>query len=136
MQTVFVPRENDEQVEAFLQSIEDEKKRADCYALLELMVAATGEPAEMWKNGIVGFGTWHYVYESGREGDWFLIGFAPRKRNIVIYFMSGFSGLEHLLEHLGKHTTGKSCLYLKTLDDVDMAVLRELIGQSLTHLQE
>lgn len=117
-------------VEAYLNAVEDEKKRADSFALLQLMQEVTGEPATMWGDSIVGFGSYHYCYESGREGDWFLTGFAPRKRNLTLYIMAGFDQYDGLLARLGKHKTGKACLYINKLEDVDLDVLRELVRQS------
>lgn len=126
----------DESVTAFLDSVEDEKKRRDSYAVLELMREVTGEEPTMWGESIVGFGSYHYRYESGREGDWFLVGFAPRKRNLSLYIMSGFEEYDALLDELGKHKTGKSCLYINRMDDVDEDVLRRLVRQSVAHMRE
>ena len=126
----------DASVDAFLRGVEDPGRRADCRALLEVMREATGEEPRMWGPSIVGFGSYHYVYESGREGDWFLSGFSPRKRDLTVYVMSGFKRYEALMERLGKHRTGKSCLYLKRLSDVDLDVLRELVTGSVEHVRE
>lgn len=126
----------EESVTAFLDSVEDEKKREDSYAVLELMREVTGEGPKMWGDSIVGFGSYHYRYESGREGDWFLVGFAPRKRNLSLYIMSGFEEYDDLLDELGKHKTGKSCLYINRMDDVDEDVLRRLVRQSVAHMRE
>jgi hypothetical protein len=123
-------------VTAFLDGVEDEKKRQDSYAVLALMQEVTGEEAKMWGDSMVGFGSYHYKYESGREGDWFLTGFAPRKRNLTLYIMSGFDAYDDLLAKLGKYKTGKSCLYVNTLVDVDTAVLRQLVQASVTHMKE
>ena len=127
---------NDGDVRKFLDSIEDEQKRKDAYRLLELMQELSGHDPQMWGPSIVGFGTYHYVYKSGREGDWFKIGFSPRKQNLSLYLMSGFSGTEELLERLGKHSTGVGCLYLKRLADVDETILKELIQKALDNLGE
>lgn len=126
---------NDGDVGAFLASIEDPTRRADCHALVELMSKVTGSPAEMWGSSIVGFGSSHYTYATGREGDWFKVGFSPRKQNLTLYIMSGFDGYTTLLEKLGKHTTGKSCLYVKRLADVNEKVLAELVKRSVKHVE-
>ena len=125
---------NDQSVDAFLAAIEDARKRADCMTLRALMQEVTGEPAQMWGDAIVGFGSYHYKYASGREGDWFLTGFAPRKQALTVYIMAGFDDYDALMARLGKHTTGKSCLYIKRLDDVDLDVLRELVRRSVDHM--
>ena len=128
-------KENDQSVEAFLAGIEDAQKQADCRALVAIMQEATGAAPRMWGDSIVGFGHYHYKYASGREGDWFLTGFAPRKQNLTLYIMAGFDNYEALLGRLGKHTTGKSCLYVKRLADVDMPVLTELVVESVAHMK-
>ena len=128
-------QKNDGSVTDFLNQVENEKKRADSFAILELMEAVTGEEPKMWGTSIVGFGDYHYKYASGREGDWFLTGFSPRKQNLTLYIMSGFSEIDPLLQKLGKHTTGKGCLYIKKLEDVDQEVLKELISQSVEHMK-
>ncbi len=96
----------------------------------------TGDEPAMWGPSMVGFGRYHYKYASGREGDWFVAGFSPRKQNLTLYIMSGFSGYDELMARLGKHTTGKSCLYIKRLEDVDLAVLEELIRRSVAHVRK
>ncbi len=121
-------------VEAFLDGVTDETKRDDCYALMDLMRGVTGEEPKMWGGSIVGFGSYHYKYASGREGDWFLTGFSPRKQNLTLYIMSGFSRHDELMAKLGKHKTGKSCLYVKKLADVDGEVLHELVERSVAHV--
>jgi len=118
-------------VRDFLDDIEDDQKRRDCKAVAKLMRRVTGKSPKMWGTGIVGFGTYHYRYASGREGDWPLVGFAPRKRDLTLYIMAGFDRHEALMKKLGKHSTGKSCLYIKTLDDVNLDVLEELIAASV-----
>jgi hypothetical protein len=90
----------------------------------------------MWGDKIVGFGHYQYKYASGREGEWFLAGFAPRKQNLTLYIMSGFDGYDELLSKLGKHSTGKSCLYIKKLEDIDPSILRQLIAQSVAHMKQ
>jgi hypothetical protein len=118
-------------VDAFLEGVTDDLKRADARALIELMQGATGEKPVMWGSSIIGFGSYHYRYESGREGDSPLVGFSPRKTALVLYIVTGFRGAEAMLTKLGKHTTGKSCLYIKRLADVDQNVLRKLVDQSI-----
>jgi len=90
---------------------------------------------EMWGDSIVGFGSYHYKYASGREGDWFITGFSPRKQNLTLYIMSGFDECDQLLNKLGKHSTGKSCLYIKKIEDVDIDVLKELVKKSVGHME-
>jgi hypothetical protein len=129
-------RPTDQSVQAFLDNVPDEKKRRDSYQILELMKEATGEEPVMWGPSIVGFGQYHYKYASGREGDAPLAGFSPRKQNLTVYILAGFDGYESLMAKLGKHSTGKSCLYLKRLEDVDRAVLKELVIRSVEHVQK
>ncbi len=127
-------RANDQSVEAFLNQIENEKRRQDCVTLLKLMQEATASEPRMWGDSIIGFGSYHYKYESGREGDWFLAGFSPRKQNLTLYIMSGFERYDELMSKLGKFKTGKSCLYVNRLEDVDLETLRELVQQSVDHM--
>lgn len=122
-------------VDEFLASVDD-RQRADCHALVELMHAVTGEQPKLWGPAMVGFGQYHYVYESGREGDWFLTGFAPRKQNISIYIMAGFDRYDELLARLGTYKTGKSCLYAKSLADIDMSILRQLVTESVRYMKK
>lgn len=126
---------NDASVEDFLNAIEDEQKRADCYAISKMMQQATRAKPKMWGNSIVGFGAYHYVYASGRGGDWPLVALSPRKGNITVYIMAGFDQYDDLMKKLGKHKTGKSCLYIKSLADVDKGVLKDLIRQSVAHMK-
>jgi hypothetical protein len=119
-------------VAAFIAALTDETKRADAKALVKLMQSATGEKPKMWGSSIIGFGSYHYTYESGREGDMPLAGFSPRKAAIVLYGVTGFSEAEPLLAKLGKHTTGKGCLYIKRLADVDPKVMKSLVVKSVT----
>lgn len=126
---------NDQSVTAFLNAVADEKKRQDSFVILELMREVTGVEPKMWGDSIVGFGSYHYKYASGREGDMFLAGFSPRKQSLTLYIMSGFSEYEALLGKLGKHKTGKSCLYVKKIEDIDLPTLRELIRQSVDHMK-
>ncbi|MCH8957420.1 DUF1801 domain-containing protein [candidate division KSB1 bacterium] len=125
---------NEQSVEAFLNSVEDEKKRQDCLTILEIMKQITKAEPQMWGTSMVGFGTYHYKYESGREGDWFVAGFSPRKQNLTLYIMAGFSRYDELLSKLGKFKTGKSCLYIKKIEDVDLKTLKELIKQSVAYV--
>jgi hypothetical protein len=125
---------NDQDVEAFLNCVDDEKKRQACFTVLEIMEQATDDKARMWGDSIVGFGTYRYKYASGRDAEWMLTGFSPRKRNLTLYIMSGFDEYDEILGNLGKYTTGKSCLYIKKLEDVDLDVLRELVDQSVKHM--
>ncbi|HQY90981.1 DUF1801 domain-containing protein [Caldilinea sp.] len=128
-------KENDASVDAFLASIEDARKQEDCRTVLKIMQEATGAGAKMWGDSIVGFGHYHYTYASGREGDWFLTGFAPRKQNLTLYIMAGFDDYDALLSRLGKHSTGKSCLYIKRLSDVDLDALKTLVKASVEHMR-
>jgi hypothetical protein len=123
-------------VTAFIDTITDEARRADAKALLKLMQRATGEKPRMWGPSIIGFGTHHFKYESGREGDTPLTGFSPRKAATVLYGATGSSDSEALLAKLGKHTTGKGCLYIKKLADVDSKVLESLVVKAVTAKRE
>src|SRR5437879_6245303 len=118
-------------VAAFIDALTDQSKRADAKVLVKLMQSATGEKPKMWGPSIIGFGSYHYTYDSGREGDMPVAGFSPRKAATVLYIMTGFSGSEALLATLGKHTTGKACLYIKKLADVDQKVLEALVVKSV-----
>jgi len=128
-----VPTDSD--VMEFLSNVENERRRQDSLVVLELMREVTGEEPKMWGSSIVGFGSCHYKYESGREGDMPLIGFSPRKQALTLYIMSGIENEDALMAKLGKHTTGVACLYIKRLSDVDMGVLRELVTKSYAHMQ-
>ena len=125
-------QKNDADVIAFLNGIEDEQRRKDSFALLELMTKISGEQPFMWGDSIIGFDTYHYRYASGREGDWMKVGFSPRKQALTLYLSYGFEEKQDLLQRLGKHKTGKACLYIKKLADIDTDVLRELIEQTLS----
>ena len=129
-------KRNKGDVEAFLNSVADEKKRQDSFTILDLMKKVTGMEPEMWGDSLIGFGSYHYKYASGREGDWFLTGFSPRKQNLTLYIMAGFDGFDHLLGKLGKHSTGKSCLYIKKIEDIDIDVLNELVKRSVQHMEK
>jgi hypothetical protein len=122
-------------VTAFLDAIGDERRRSECKALVKIMRRVTGARPIMWGPSIVGFGRYRYRYESGREGDWFLTGFSPRKQALTVYVMTGFKRHGTLMRKLGRHKTGASCLYLRSLEDVDPDVLEELIAESVRHLQ-
>jgi hypothetical protein len=128
-------RQTDADVEAFLNAVPEERKRQDSFAILELMKEVTGEEPKMWGASIVGFGSYHYKYASGREGDMAITGFSPRKQNLTLYIMGGFDNYEDLRARLGKHKVGKSCLYVNKLDDVDQDVLREMVQRSVTYMR-
>ena len=121
---------NDGSIEDFLNTVEDEQKRKDCLEIVKIMKQVTKEEPKMWGPSIIGFGSYHYKYESGREGDMMQIGFSPRKQNITLYVGLGDNTENPLLKKLGKHTTGKGCLYIKKLADVDKQVLQDLITNS------
>ena len=118
-------------VDDFIASITDDAKRNDSQTLIDLLKKISVEPPVLWGENIIGFGSYHYQYESGREGDMPLIGFSPRKREFAIYIMSGFEQLQVQLAKLGKHKTGKSCLYIKRLSDIQINVLEELMNESV-----
>jgi hypothetical protein len=125
-----------ENVAKFLDGITDEKRRKDCYTVLKLMREITKAEPKMWGDSIVGFGRYHYIYESGREGEWFLTGFSPRKQNLTIYIMAGFEEYAELMSKLGKYKTGKSCLYIKKLEDIELSILKKLIKKSVDHISK
>lgn len=127
--------QNEADVHAFLDAVENPRRRADARQLLALMQEVTGEPPKMWGSSIVGFGSYHYRYASGLEGDSLVVGFAPRKQNLVLYIMPGFSRYAELLARLGKFRAGKSCLYVNKLDDVDPGVLAELVRDSVADMR-
>lgn len=129
-------RQTEADVDAFLQSVSNERRRSDAQTVKTLMERITGCEPRMWGPSIVGFGAYHYRYESGREGDWFLTGFSPRKQALTLYIMPGFTRYDGLMKRLGKYTTGKSCLYVKSLADVDMKVLEELVARSVEHMRK
>jgi hypothetical protein len=126
----------DESVTAFLESIDNDRKRKDSFALMNLMREVTGEEPQMWGSSIVGYGRYRYKYASGRKGEWFLVGFSPRVQSLTLYIMSGFDAYDELLSKLGKYKTGKSCLYVNKLEDVDQEVLTQLIQLSVDHMIE
>ncbi|HLB54743.1 MAG TPA: DUF1801 domain-containing protein [Gemmatimonadales bacterium] len=123
-------------VQKFLAGVSDPSHREDCQALLRLMRRVTGYQPRMWGPSMVGFGSYRYKYASGREGDWFLTGFSPRKTDLTLYITPGLLRYRGLLQRLGKHKTGKSCLYLKRLADVDLGVLTELVATAHRDIQE
>jgi len=127
---------NDKSVTKFLKSVENDKRRADGQEVLKLFEEVTGMEPRMWGDSIVGFGSYHYTYASGREGDWMLTGFSPRKQSLTLYIMDGFDEYDKLLAKLGKHKLGKSCLYINKLEDVDQDVLKQLIQKSVEHMQK
>jgi hypothetical protein len=129
-------KKTDDSVEAFLNSVEHEKRRTDSFKVLDLMKEVTGAEPKMWGSSIIGFGDYHYKYESGREGDWFLAGFSPRKQSLTLYIMAGFDEYDELMANLGKYKTGKSCLYINKLEDVDLPTLKQLVKKSAEHMAE
>ncbi|MGD6872848.1 DUF1801 domain-containing protein [Sutcliffiella horikoshii] len=129
-------KETDNSVIEFIETVESPKKREDAYRLLEIFTETTGYEAKMWGPSIIGFGSYHYKYPTGHEGDFMLVGFSPRKAKISLYFATGDSKREELLQKFGKHTTGKACVYINKVADIDVEVLKDLIRQSVTFLQE
>lgn len=128
-------KRNDGDVRGYLESVTNKRRREDALVMLELMREITGEPPEMWGSSIVGFGSYHYRYASGREGDWPIVGFAPRKQSLTLYIMPGFDRYEDLMAKLGKYKTGKSCLYINKLDDVNLETLKALIAESVEYMR-
>ncbi|MCA1576550.1 MAG: DUF1801 domain-containing protein [Acidobacteria bacterium] len=121
-----------ESVTGFLNKIPDAERREDCFAIAKIMEEITGEKPQMWGPSIVGFGSYHYQYASGREGDWPLIAFSPRKQDLTLYLtLNGYDKYEEFMDQLGKHKTGKSCLYIKRLSDIHLATLKKLIKASV-----
>ena len=123
-------------VTEFIKAIDDPQKRADARKVEAMMRTATCKRAKMWGSSIVGYGTYHYKYASGREGDFMMAGFSPRKQALTVYIMAGFSKYGALMKKLGKYKTGKSCLYIKRLSDVDEAVLQQLIEESVKYMRK
>jgi hypothetical protein len=122
-------------VKSYLSQVADAQQRADCFKILQMMKKATGLQPRMWGPSMVGFGEYHYKYASGHEGDCFLMGFAPRKGTLSLYFMPGLHRLTDSLKKLGKYKTGKACLYIKRLDDVDVDVLRDMIERGFAMIR-
>jgi len=126
----------DQNVEEYLNKVENPTKREDSFKILKLMREVSNEEPIMWGDSIIGFGSYHYKYKSGREGDLLVTGFAPRKQNLTLYIMSGFDRHEDLLKKLGKYKTGKSCLYINKLKDVDTTILREIVSKSIEFIRK
>lgn len=129
-------KENDNSVIEFIENVDSPKKREDAYRLLDIFSETTGYQAKMWGPSIIGFGSYHYKYDSGHEGDAPLVGFSPRKAKISLYFATGDTDREALLEKFGKHTSGKACVYINKIADIDVEVLKALINQSVAFLKE
>ena len=127
---------NKASVDKFLNAVKDEKRRDDCFQVLDIMKKITKEEPIMWGPSIVGFGSYHYKYESGREGDMCITGFSPRKQNLSIYILPGFSKFDLLMKKLDKYKTGKSCLYINKLEDIDLKVLKQLITESVKYMKK
>lgn len=128
--------ENENSVVDFLESIELEQRKNDAFQLLEILHELLPETPKMWGTSIIGYGNYHYKYESGREGDFMKVGFSPRKTSLTLYIMPGFERYEQLLTQLGKHKTGKSCLYIKKLAEVDLEILKEMVKSSYDYMTE
>ena len=128
-------RLSDGDVETYIESVENERRREECRAATAMIAEVSGYPPRMWGDSMIGFGSYRYQSDSGRQGEWFLVGLAPRKQNLVLYIMPGFSQYDDLLARLGKHKTGKSCLYLTKYADVDQDVLRQLVRLSVDHMR-
>lgn len=129
-------KETDNSVIEFIEQVDNPKKREDAYKLLDIFTETTGFEAKMWGPSIIGFGSYHYKYKSGHEGDAALVGFSPRKAKISLYFAPGETKREELLKQFGKHTTGKGCVYINKVADIDIEVLKSLIIESVSFLQE
>jgi hypothetical protein len=129
-------KETDNSVIEFIEQVDQPKKREDAYQLLDIFTETTGYQAKMWGPSIIGFGSYHYKYASGHEGDAPLVGFSPRKAKISLYFAPCINKREQLLKEFGKHTTGKACVYINKVADIDIEVLKELIKESVVFLQE
>lgn len=129
-------QQNDASVNDFLKSISHEKRKADSKAVCDLMARVTGWQAKMWGKSIIGFGAYDYTYDSGHSGRWMIVGLSPRKTALTIYIMPGFKPFPELMDKLGKYKTGKSCLYVNKLEDIDTKVLEELVGQSVEVMKQ
>jgi len=123
-------------VEKFLNQVADEERREDCFKIVKMMEDITGEKPKMWGPSIIGFGSYHYKYKSGQEGDWPISAFSPRKQDLTLYIMPGFAASGDLMKQLGKHRTGKSCLYIKRLSDVHVPTLKKLIRESIKQMRK
>ncbi len=119
----------------FIEKVENDQKREDSKTLYKILVDITGQEGKMWGPSIIGFGDYRYKYASGREGDWFYIGFSPRAQNLTIYLMDGAETYTALLDKMGKYKTGKSCLYIKSLEKIDVEILKEVMTQSVTRFK-
>lgn len=129
-------KQTEQSVEKFLKAIEDETRRKDCFAVAKLMEEVTGVKPKMWGPSIVGFGSYHYKYASGQEADWPIAAFSPRKQNLTVYIMPGFERHDELMKKLGKHSVGKSCLYIKRLDDIHLPKLKKLVSESVKDVKK
>ena len=129
-------KKNNASVEDYINAVVDENRRADCFKVDALMEEITGQKAVMWGTSIVGYGSYHYVYASGREGDWMATGFSSRKQALTLYLMAGFKRYDELMSKLGKYKTGSSCLYIKTLEDIDLDVFKILVKESYDHIKK
>jgi len=129
-------KETKASVEAFLNKVEPEWKKEQSFQLLAIMKEISGSDAKLWGPSLVGFGNYHYKYASGREGEFFRVGFSPRKNALTVYIMPGFKRFDELMQKLGKYKTGKSCLYIKKLEDVNIEVLKDLVVESLKYMAE
>ena len=125
--------ETSKSVPSFIKAVKDETRRKDSHQIIEWMTALTGHEPKMWGPSIIGFGSYHYIYESGREGDMPLIAFSPRSTTLVFYFSGNFDKRDELLQQLGKHKTEKGCVYVKRLEDIDVAVLKKMMAGSIKH---
>lgn len=119
----------------FIEKLDNEKRKKDALELLEMMTRISGEKPVMWGPAIIGFGNYHYKYESGREGEWFEVGFSPRKASLSVYIMTGYKKFHDIMDRLGKYKTGASCLYINKLDDIDRSALEELLQTSIDHIR-
>jgi hypothetical protein len=129
-------KQNDSDITGFLNGIDNEDRRNECFKLLEHFEQWTSETPKMWGSSIIGYGSYHYKYDSGREGDWFLTGFSPRKQNLTIYITAGFSEYNDIMKDLGKYKTGSSCLYVKRLSDIDIHKLKTLVEKSVGYMKK
>lgn len=129
-------KKNRVSVTGFINKVENKQRKADCFEIMDIMKEITKEEPAMWGSSIVGFGSYHYEYASGKTGDWPLTGFSPRKQNLTLYIMAGFEQYEALMSKLGKYKTGKSCLYISSLADIDKAVLKKLIKNSVQAMRK
>ena len=133
---VLKTSQNDSSVKQFIDAVENQQRRSDAFQLLELFDRVTGLKPKMWGSSIVGYGRYEYKYESGREGEYCMTGFSPRKANSTIYIMPGYQDLSKMLDRLGKHKLGKSCLYINKLSDIDMSVLEEIVRFGLSYMRQ